>query len=75
MGRELRLPTVVATRTASSVLRDGEIVTVDGTAGEVREGRPDRTRISVSIAASKVRLTIARLSRCDASCAATSWPA
>jgi pyruvate,water dikinase len=30
----------VATRTASSVLRDGEIVTVDGTAGEVREGRP-----------------------------------
>jgi pyruvate,water dikinase len=40
VGRELRLPTVVATRTASSVLRDGQIVTVDGTAGEVREGRP-----------------------------------
>jgi pyruvate,water dikinase len=40
VGRELRLPTVVATRIASSVLRDGEIVTVDGTAGEVREGRP-----------------------------------
>jgi pyruvate,water dikinase len=40
VGRELRLPTVVATRTATSVLRDGEVVTVDGTAGEVREGRP-----------------------------------
>ena len=30
---------VVATRKATSVLRDGEVVTVDGTAGEVREGR------------------------------------
>ncbi|HEX6567584.1 MAG TPA: phosphoenolpyruvate synthase [Acidimicrobiales bacterium] len=39
IGRELHLPTVVATRTATTVLRDGEIVTVDGTAGEVREGR------------------------------------
>jgi pyruvate, water dikinase len=39
VGRELHLPTVVATRTATSVLRDGEVVTVDGAAGEVREGR------------------------------------
>jgi pyruvate,water dikinase len=39
VGRELGLPTVVATRTASSVLHDGEVVTVDGAAGEVREGR------------------------------------
>ena len=38
VGRELHLPTVVATRRATSVLRDGELVTVDGTAGEVREG-------------------------------------
>jgi pyruvate,water dikinase len=38
VGRELHLPTVVATRTATSVLRDGEVVTVDGAAGEVREG-------------------------------------
>jgi pyruvate, water dikinase len=38
VGRELHLPTVVATRRATSVLRDGEVVTVDGTAGEVREG-------------------------------------
>ena len=39
VGRELHLPTVVATRNMASVLRDGEMVTVDGTAGEVREGR------------------------------------
>jgi len=39
VGRELRLPTVVATRTATTVLHDGDVVTVDGTAGEVREGR------------------------------------
>ena len=38
VGRELHLPTIVAARTATSVLRDGELVTVDGTAGEVREG-------------------------------------
>ena len=40
IGRELQLPTVVATRSATTVLRDGEVVTVDGTAGEVREGSP-----------------------------------
>ncbi|HET9611901.1 MAG TPA: phosphoenolpyruvate synthase [Acidimicrobiales bacterium] len=40
IGRELHLPTVVATRTATTVLRDGEVVTVDGAAGEVREGAP-----------------------------------
>ncbi|HEX6419484.1 MAG TPA: phosphoenolpyruvate synthase [Acidimicrobiales bacterium] len=40
IGRELHLPTVVATRTATTVLRDGEVVTVDGTVGEIREGAP-----------------------------------
>ena len=38
VGRELHLPTVVATRTATTVLRDGELVTVDGTRGVVRAG-------------------------------------
>jgi pyruvate, water dikinase len=41
VGRELHLPTVVATRKATTVLRDGEVVTVDGAAGEVREGRAE----------------------------------
>ncbi|HET7277463.1 MAG TPA: phosphoenolpyruvate synthase [Dermatophilaceae bacterium] len=38
VGRELHLPTIVATRTATTVLRDGELVTVDGTSGVVRAG-------------------------------------
>ncbi|HEY8524429.1 MAG TPA: phosphoenolpyruvate synthase [Acidimicrobiales bacterium] len=39
VGRELHLPTVVATRTATTALRDGDVVTVDGTRGQVLEGR------------------------------------
>ncbi|PTL82486.1 phosphoenolpyruvate synthase [Vitiosangium sp. GDMCC 1.1324] len=39
VSRELRLPCVVGTRNATRVLRDGEEVTVDGSAGEVFEGR------------------------------------
>jgi pyruvate, water dikinase len=39
VGRELHLPTIVATRTATAVLHDGDIVTVDGTTGQVLEGR------------------------------------
>jgi pyruvate,water dikinase len=38
VGRELHLPTVVATRTATTVLRDGELVTVDGAKGVVLAG-------------------------------------
>jgi pyruvate, water dikinase len=38
VGRELGVPAVVATRTATTSLRDGELVTVDGTRGQVREG-------------------------------------
>jgi len=40
VGRELHLPTVVATRTATTALREGEPVTVDGTKGVVRAGAP-----------------------------------
>ncbi|WP_414640682.1 phosphoenolpyruvate synthase [Archangium sp.] len=39
VSRELRLPCVVGTRSATRVLRDGEEVTVDGGSGEVLEGR------------------------------------
>ena len=38
IGRELHLPTIVATRNATTVLRDGEMVTVDGANGVVRAG-------------------------------------
>jgi pyruvate,water dikinase len=37
-SRELRVPCVVGTRRATDVLRDGELVTVDGAAGAVYEG-------------------------------------
>ncbi len=38
VSREMGLPCVVATRTATKQLRDGEVVTVDGRAGTVTEG-------------------------------------
>jgi pyruvate,water dikinase len=37
-SRELRVPCIVGTRRATTVLRDGEIVTVDGATGNVYEG-------------------------------------
>jgi len=37
-SRELAIPCVVGTRTATRKLRDGELVTVDGAAGKVFEG-------------------------------------
>lgn len=39
VARELGIPCVVGARTATTVLRDGEVVTVDGAAGTVVEGR------------------------------------
>ncbi len=38
VSRELGVPCVVGTRTATQVLRDGEVVTVDGRRGTVSEG-------------------------------------
>jgi pyruvate, water dikinase len=38
VSRELGVPAVVGARTATSVLRDGEMVTVDGAQGTVTEG-------------------------------------
>ena len=40
VGRELHLPTIVGTRNATTVLRDGELVTVDGAKGVVYAGAP-----------------------------------
>ncbi len=41
VSRELGVPCVVGTRNATTVLRDGEIVTVDGGRGQVMEGVVD----------------------------------
>jgi pyruvate,water dikinase len=38
VSRELGVPCVVGTRTATTMLRDGEVVTVDGGRGQVLEG-------------------------------------
>ncbi|MRX44949.1 phosphoenolpyruvate synthase [Agromyces kandeliae] len=46
VARELGVPAVVGARTATSVLRDGELVTVDGAKGEVVEGADAATRPS-----------------------------
>lgn len=51
VGRELHLPTVVATRTATTVLRDGEMVTVDGARGTVRAGQASPTPPTATAAA------------------------
>jgi pyruvate,water dikinase len=47
VSRELGVPCVVGARTATSTLRDGELVTVDGALGTVHEGRmaPETTRV------------------------------
>ncbi|MFC9919085.1 phosphoenolpyruvate synthase [Agromyces binzhouensis] len=46
VARELGVPAVVGARTATTVLRDGELVTVDGAKGEVVEGADASTRPS-----------------------------
>jgi len=43
VSRELGIPCVVGTQTATKTLRDGELVTVDATLGVVTEGRAARS--------------------------------
>ena len=57
VGRELHLPTIVATRNATTVLRDGEIVTVDGAKGVVRAGGPPEAAPAVTTPATAVSPT------------------
>ncbi len=51
VARELGVPCVVGTGRATSVLHDGQQVTVDGTAGAVSSGRGRSVRVSASPAA------------------------
>jgi pyruvate, water dikinase len=44
VARELQVPCVVGARKATQVLRDGELVTVDGTSGRVFAGRTPAAR-------------------------------
>lgn len=46
VSRELGIPCVVGTELATKILKDGEIVTVDGSSGEVFAGKVKRVGIS-----------------------------
>lgn len=48
VARELGVPCVVGTRTATTQLTNGAVVTVDGTAGEVRAGRAPAPQVTVA---------------------------
>jgi pyruvate,water dikinase len=50
VARELGVPCVVGARTATSTLRDGELVTVDGGEGAVYEGEVSRDRATQPVA-------------------------
>ncbi|MFF0526765.1 phosphoenolpyruvate synthase [Nocardia amikacinitolerans] len=44
VARELGVPCVVGTRTATTTLTDGAVVTVDGSTGQIRAGRSEPTQ-------------------------------
>ena len=46
VSRELGIPCVVGTHGATRSLEDGQVVTVDGTAGEVRAGALDEAKVA-----------------------------
>jgi pyruvate,water dikinase len=48
VSRELRIPCIVGTRSATKVLRDGELVTIDGKKGEVLQGAVESASEAVS---------------------------
>jgi pyruvate, water dikinase len=54
VSRELRIPCVVGTRLATTVLRSGEEVTVDGRKGQVFEGLQVETAATAAVSASTV---------------------
>ncbi len=80
VSRELRIPCVVGTRSATRTLRDGELVTVDGAKGRVTEGAQERAEVrevareparvvSVEPLATKLYLNLAIASQAEAAAA------
>jgi pyruvate,water dikinase len=59
VSRELGMPCVVGTRTATTTLRDGQVVTVDATRGLVLEGSRPRAESSPTGEATAVRTAVA----------------
>jgi pyruvate,water dikinase len=56
-SRELGVPCIVGTRQATTVLRDGEVVTVDAAAGAVYEGGTQPAVTATPVTAAPVELT------------------
>lgn len=48
VSRELRIPCVVGTHTATRTLKTGQVVTVDGSRGEIREGAMEEERAPIT---------------------------
>jgi pyruvate,water dikinase len=67
VARELRIPCIVGTRTATKVLREGELVTLDGKEGKVYAGRlaDDTQRSALQPAASEPASAPARVELSD----------
>ena len=59
VSRELGVPAVVGARTATTVLRDGELVTVDGAQGTVTEGAVAAPVVGVSAPAAAAQSGLA----------------
>ncbi|MEV6426382.1 phosphoenolpyruvate synthase [Nocardia sp. NPDC051463] len=57
VARELGVPCIVGARTATTALTDGLIVTVDGSAGEVRAGQPETPTTAIPAAAPAANAT------------------
>ena len=61
VSRELGIPCVVGTETATSVLKDGMIITVDGTNGKVYEGKvaeSEKKEIKKALSTERIKLKV-----------------
>ena len=56
VSRELRIPCIVGAREATRVLRDGELVTIDGRKGQVTEGASEAPRAEPRVEAAAPRV-------------------
>ena len=57
VSRELSIPCVVGTGQATSILKDGQVITVDGSTGKVYEGKlaEEKTALSTAIPKKKIK--------------------
>ncbi|WP_436607579.1 putative PEP-binding protein [Sorangium sp. So ce1036] len=75
VSRELRIPCVVGTRAATRILRDGEVVTVDGAHGKILEGSRAAAEAPAAAAGAPAAVAEAPAAAARASDAAAEAPA